>query len=112
MDKRAITEEVLKQVKSKYDIDSALKAWWWRDYAGHQQGRLTKAGHNAVSKVMRPFTFNATIANTGATIKRLSQLQTPYYVDHKEQTITIYSKPLATMIRMYPSFDRYLELIQ
>ena len=112
MDKKAITEAVLKEVKSRYDLDRALRAWWWRSYTGNNSGRLTKAGNAAISKVMRPFTFDCTLHNTGAGIKRLTKLNTPFYADYGNQPVTIYSEQLATMIKMYPSFDRYMELIQ
>ena len=112
MDKKAITEAVLEKVKSRYDLERALKAWWWRSYAGNESARLTKAGNAAVSKVMRPFTFDCTLHNTGAGIKRLTKLNTPFYADYGNQQVTIYSEQLATMIRMYENFDRYIELIQ
>ena len=112
MDKKAITEAVLKEVKSRYDLERALKAWWWRSYAGNNSGRLTKAGNAAVSKVMTPHTFECTLENTGNGLKRLTKLNTPFYADYEYGKITIYSEQLATMIKMYPSFDRYMELIQ
>jgi len=112
MDKKAITEAVLKEVKSRYDLERALKAWWWRSYARNDSARLTIAGHNAVSKAMKPFTFDMELEHTGTTIKRLAKLTVPYYADYKEQKITIYSAQLATMIKMYPSFERYIDLIQ
>jgi seryl-tRNA(Sec) selenium transferase len=112
MDKKAITEAVLKEVKSRYDLERALNAWWWRDYSGNNSARLTKAGNAAVSKVMRPYTFDCVLNNTGNGIKRLTKLKTPFYADYQNQQITIYSEQLATMIRMYDSFERYMELIQ
>lgn len=112
MDKKAITEAVLEKVNSKYDLERALKAWWWRSYAGNDNARLTIAGHNAFSKASRPFTFELELEHTGTTMKRLAKIKTPYFADYKEQQITIYSEQLATMIRMYPNFARYLDLIQ
>lgn len=111
-DKLAITKAVLKVVKSKYDLDRAMKYWWWRGHAGGKSIRLTKAGNAAISKVMTPHTFDYELLNTGQGIKRLTKLETPYFADYENQQITIYSEKLATMIRMYPSFDRYMELIQ
>ena len=112
MDKKAITEAVLKEVKVNYDLDTALKIWWWKNYSGVETARLTRAGNAAIGKVMRPFTFDCELANTGNGIKRLEKLKTPFYADFQHKQITIYSEQLATMIRMYDSFDRYLELIQ
>lgn len=112
MDKKAITEGILKEVNSKYDLERALKAWWWRSYANNDNARLTVAGHKAFSKVMRPFTFDLELEHTGTTMKRLAKIKTPYYADYKYHQITIYSEQLATMIKMYPSFERYLDLIQ
>jgi len=112
MDKKAITEAVLEKVNSKYDVDRALKAWWWRSYAGNDNARLTTAGHKAFSKAMRPFTFDLELEHTGTTMKRLAKIQTPYFADYQYNQITIYSEPLATMVKMYPSFARYLDLIQ
>lgn len=112
MDKKAITEAVLKEVKSRYDLERALKHWWWRDYSGNDSARLTKAGNAAISKVMKPFTFKCQLINTGNGIKRMTKLKTPFYANYQDQEITIYSEQLATMIRMYDSFDRYMELIQ
>ncbi len=112
MDKKAITKAILKEVKSRYDLEHAMKAWWWASYSGNDSARLTKAGNAAVSKVMKAFIFDCTLENTGASIKRLTKLKTPYYADYQNSQITIYSEQLATMIRMYPSFNRYIELIQ
>jgi len=112
MDKKAITEAVLEKVKSRYDVERALRAWWWRSYASNDSARLTKAGNAAVSKVMKAFVFDCELMNTGTGMKRLAKLKTPYYADFENQQITIYSEQLATMIKMYPSFDRYMELIQ
>jgi hypothetical protein len=112
MDKKAITAAVIEEVKSKYDVDRALKAWWWRSYAGNNNARLTITGHKAFSKAMRAFTFDCELEHTGANMKRLAKLTTPYFADYKDQTITIYSEQLATMIKLYPSFNRYLDLLQ
>lgn len=112
MDKKAITKAVLKEVTSRYDLERALKAWWWRSYTGNDNARLTIAGHKAFSKAMTPFTFELELEHTGFTMKRLAKIKTPYYADYKYHQITIYSEQLATMIKMYENFDRYLELIQ
>jgi len=112
MDKKAITEAVLKELKVNIGLEYAMKIWWWRDYGGAQSARLTGPGNAAVGKVMTPYTFDCTLDNTGVGLKRLIKLQTPFYADYSAEQITIYSEQLAIMIKMYPSFDRYLELIQ
>jgi len=111
MDKEAITKAVLEELKVNISLDYAMKIWWWRDYGNNLSARLTGPGNAAVGKVMTPYTFNCTLDNTGAGMKRLTKLQTPFYADYSAEQITIYSEQLATMIKMYPSFDRYLELI-
>jgi len=112
MDKKAITKAVLEELKVNISLDYAMKIWWWPDYGDNNSARLTGAGNAAVNKVMTPYTFKCTIENTGAGLKRLVKLKTPFYTDYSADEITIYSEQLATMIKMYPSFDRYLELIQ
>jgi len=111
MDKEAITKAVLEELKVNISLDYAMKIWWWRDYGNNHSARLTGPGNAAVGKVMTPYTFKCTLENTGTGLKRLIKLQTPFYADYSAEQITIYSEQLATMIRMYPSFDRYLELI-
>jgi len=111
MDKKAITAAVLEELGVNISFEYALKVWWWRDYGNNQSARLTSAGNAAVGIVLKPFTFDCTLSNTGAGLKRLVKLRTPFYADYSASQITIYSEQLATMIRMYPSFDRYLELI-
>jgi len=111
MDKRTITEEVLKEIDSQYDLESALKSWWWFSYSNVNSVRLTKAGHAAINQVMKPFVFDCTLNNTGTGIKQLIKLGTPFYADFQNQQITIYSAKLATMIKIYPSFNRYIEII-
>jgi hypothetical protein len=112
MDKKAITEAVLSEVKVNYDLETALNIWWWKDYKDIETARLTRAGNAAVGKVMKPYTFKCELENTGNGMKRLEKLRTPFYADYRNQQITIYSEQLAMMIRMYDSFERYLELIQ
>ena len=89
MDKKAITEAVLEKVNSKYDLERALKAWWWRSYASNDNARLTITGHNAFSKAMRSFTFDLELEHTATTIKSLAQLKTQYIADHTNSQTTI-----------------------
>lgn len=110
MDKIAITEAVIKELKSSICPKQALKRWWYPDYSNNtENARLTNIGLKAISKVMTPHHFHYDYAATGNNIKKLSALRTPFFVD--KDGIIIFSEQLATMIKMYPSFERYMELI-
>jgi len=110
MDKHAITEAVLDKLNTKLELKQALKAWWYPDYSNNRENaRLTTLGFKSISKVMTPYEFEYEFMLTGQNVKQLTALKTPFFLTG--QSIIIFSKPLATMIKMYPSFERYMELI-
>ncbi len=109
MNKLEITESVIIELKLKIKFNLALRSWWWPDYGLTQNMRLTKPGLKFVRKVVKGHTFDFDFENTGMMLKRLAKLETPFYVD--QDGITIFSEKLVTMIKMYPNFNRYLELI-
>jgi len=110
MDKIEITKELLKTNNLNLSLKDALTLWWYPDYSTKSNNsRLTSAGCAVISDAMHSFRFDCDLSNTGNDFKKLSKLNTPYY--YEIGSITIFSSPLAVMIRMYDSFDRYLELI-
>lgn len=113
MDKEAITRAVLEELESNMDVETALRIWWYPDYSNKPNARLTKPGLAAISKVMEPFKFKFEYFHTGNEIKQLAKMNTPYYINRhgKDSSITIFSKQLATMAKMYPNFQRYIELL-
>jgi len=108
MNKKEITNEVLKELKNlELDPEIAYKLWWWPKGL-----RLTRKGHLAFSKVITPHHFPCELRQTGRTLQKLLKIQSPFYVNFKEDEIIIYGDKLATMIKLYPSIERYLDIIQ
>ena len=112
LDKRAITEEVIKQLGLNINVKQGLAIWWWPDRGrtGVPNPRLTKAGMKAISKIKKPHEFPFDVRPTGNNLKRLMKIQTPFYIDF-QGTIIFFSDELATAIIMYGSFDRYVQLL-
>jgi len=107
--KEEITEQVIEDLELDMKLTNAVKFWWWPDYNYCENLRLTKPGLTFVQKVVTPYSFEFDFLNTGNMLKQLAKLDTPFYVDR--EGIVLFSPQLATMVKMYPSFDRYLELI-
>lgn len=111
MNKVEITQALLDDVNINLSLKDALTLWWYPNYSiNKNNARLTKAGMAVLSKAMHTYEFEFEFENTGNCINQLAKLNTPYYVDHSGH-IVIFSSPLATMIKMYPNFARYLELL-
>ena len=109
MDKKAITEEILKELKLNLPIEKAMHTFWWPD---NKQAnlRLTKAGLRALSKLMKPHEFNYETRPTGNNLKRLMNVQSPFYVDF-QGSVTVFGDQLANWIILCGSFDKYMETL-
>jgi hypothetical protein len=89
----------------------AYRAWWWPDSGAKINLRLSDLGVDQISKVMTPYIFSYYVSNTGTALKRINKLNTPFYISYHDNTIVIFNDKLAVMARMYPNFERYVELI-
>lgn len=111
MDKTELTKQLIAQANLHVTFKEAYGSWWWPNNSlNKEHKRLTSAGCNALAKLIKPYHFEFNFSNTPAQLKRLSKLEIPYYVDYKG--ITIFSPKAVSMVRLYGSFDRYLDLIQ
>ena len=113
MDKKAITEEILKELKLNISLEQALKLYWWPDSGvkGRTNLRLTKAGMKALAKVMKPYEFPYEVRPTGNALNQLVKVQSPFYVDF-QGTVVIFGEQLASVIILYGSFDRYMDMLK
>ena len=109
MDKTAITEEILKELKINLTLEKALHTFWWPDHS-QKNLRLTKAGLRALSKLMEPHEFEYETRPTGNNLKRLMLVQSPFYVDF-QGTVTVFGSQLASLIILYGTFDKYMETL-
>ncbi len=109
MDKLTITKEIIKELGLEIEAEHALTFWWWPDSGTVQNSRLTKPGLQFISKALKGHTFAFEFKNTGFILNKLAKMNTPYYVDNGG--IVLFSEKLATAVKLYPSFERYLELL-
>ena len=110
MDKLAVTNEIIHQLKLELDPEHAMRMWFWPDSCGRANARLTKPGLAFISKIAVGYKFDFEFSSTGAILTQLAKMNTAYYVDNGG--IVIFSEQVAVIVKMYPSFTRYLELIQ
>ena len=111
MDKHELTESIISELKLPYDLELAYHTWWWPDSNYNPYNvRLTQVGHSILSARLPSYHFDYDFKNTPNELKQFSNMDTPFYIT-KSDGITLYSNQLATMIKMYDSFERYLQLI-
>ena len=111
MDKRELVATIISELKLPYDNELAYHTWFWPDSNNNPYNvRLTKVGHSILSTRLPSYHFDYEFKNLPTELMQLSKMDTPFYVS-KQEGITLYSNQLATMVKMYDSFDMYLELI-
>ena len=116
MDKRAITELVFEEFSKnhkpgKVDAKQASIIWWWPDYDDVVNYRLTLAGRKVFCKVLKYYTLPFEFQNSGAQIKKLASIQTPYFVASSVNEIILFSDQYVVAASLYKDFNRYLELL-
>ena len=109
MDKKAITEEIIKELKLDIDLKKAMLTFWYPDRKSTNL-RLTKAGMRAMCKLMKPYEFEYETRPTGNNLMRLMNVQAPFYIDF-QGTVVIFGDQLASLILLYGSFDKYMQAL-
>lgn len=110
MNRQTITEEIIKG--HDINLNDALRTWWWpHNNNGQESLRLTRTGHQVFARVLTPYTFNIDLTYSGKQILQIAKIKSPFFVDYVHGQIVIYSQQLATMIKLYPNFQRYLDLL-
>jgi hypothetical protein len=111
MDKLQLTKAIIEEANLDIEVSKAYVEWWWPTNSNNKEHlRLTITGLNALQQILKPYHFQYYFYNSPKQIKALSKLRIPYYVNMAK--ITIFSENVVSMIRLYGSFSRYLDLIQ
>jgi len=107
--KEEITTIVLTEYNIELSFKKAYSAWWYPDYFSVENLRLTSTGFMQIKKIIPVYEFSFIPDNSVNEQLSLSNLEIPFYVGNKK--IFIFGESLACMIKLYPTFNRYLEVI-
>jgi len=116
MNKVTLTPLLIEELglSKEWTVLEAYKKWWYPDVSDTNY-RLTAAGMQAL-KLANSYEFDFKFRHTPAELKMLSNLETIYFLDAWQGRsiirIHIFSEKVAVMIKLYGSFQKYLENIQ
>lgn len=116
LDKDKITKKILSIIETKIDYNTARKTWW-KNIRSSGGLRLTDSGFSAFVHAnieFWEFEYNS-IITTKVLLMLDKKLKTPFFMKSpfslKKNLIIIFDSRIASIITLYGSIDKYLEIL-
>ena len=112
MNKYELTKSIIEQANLDIDVDDAYKTWWFAD-VDDDLYRLKLIGYKALLPLTPSFRFETDMRMTGKNLLKLSKLNCAYFINYvsTKTEIYIFSTKIATTIKLYGSFDKYIKTL-